>query len=206
MEVGEERLYTYLKINTNEQLFWSLNLTIRACVSRPRTYGHLSKLELRAIHLWLYLLVIHLSPRYSVTLASVLCALCSHGPFDRFIRSNINVGRMRVLLRDHELCASGGGRPGLPVPNGPYELCARKATPNLNMFSCSLPLHFWQNDRDLLSATAVTYNAACWQVIQLNTFMRVSPRLRPIKWRLFSSLKLCWQSRWLTVVTHQTNY
>ena len=67
----------------------------------------------------------------------------------------------QVLLRDHELWTSRGGRLGLPVPNGPYEFCGRKATLNLNVLSCSLPLHFWQNDKDLLSATAVTYNAAC---------------------------------------------
>ena len=27
-----------------------------------------------------------------------------------------------------DLCESGGGRPGLPVPNSPYGLCGRKAT------------------------------------------------------------------------------
>ena len=26
------------------------------------------------------------------------------------------------------MCESGGGRPGLPVPNSPYGLCGRKAT------------------------------------------------------------------------------
>ena len=31
-----------------------------------------------------------------------------------------------------ELCESGGGRAGLPVPNSPYGLCGRKATLNLN--------------------------------------------------------------------------
>ena len=31
-----------------------------------------------------------------------------------------------------ELCESSGGRPGLPVPNGPYGLCGRKATLNLD--------------------------------------------------------------------------
>ena len=29
--------------------------------------------------------------------------------------------------RGQELCESGGGRPGLPVPNSPYGLCGRKA-------------------------------------------------------------------------------
>ena len=29
-----------------------------------------------------------------------------------------------------KLCENGGGRPGLPVPNGPYGLCGRKATLN----------------------------------------------------------------------------
>ena len=30
-----------------------------------------------------------------------------------------------------ELCESGGGRSGLPVPNNPYGLCGRKATLNI---------------------------------------------------------------------------
>ena len=32
--------------------------------------------------------------------------------------------------RAHELCESRGGRPGLPVPEGPYGLCGRKTTLN----------------------------------------------------------------------------
>ena len=31
-------------------------------------------------------------------------------------------------VRAQELCESGGGRPGLPVPNSPYGLRGRKAT------------------------------------------------------------------------------
>ena len=31
------------------------------------------------------------------------------------------------------MCESGGGRPGLPVPNSPYGLCGRKATLNLSL-------------------------------------------------------------------------
>ena len=31
-----------------------------------------------------------------------------------------------------ELCESRGGRPGLPVPNGPYGLCGHEATLNMN--------------------------------------------------------------------------
>ena len=30
--------------------------------------------------------------------------------------------------RAQEMCESGGGRPGLPVPNSPYGLCGREAT------------------------------------------------------------------------------
>ena len=32
--------------------------------------------------------------------------------------------------RVHELCERGGGSPGLPVPNNPYSVCARKPTLN----------------------------------------------------------------------------
>ena len=35
-----------------------------------------------------------------------------------------------VLVRTQELCESGGGRPGVPVPNKPCDLCGRKATLN----------------------------------------------------------------------------
>ena len=37
-----------------------------------------------------------------------------------------------VSFRAQELRDSGGGRPGLPVPNNPYGLCGRKATLYLN--------------------------------------------------------------------------
>ena len=33
-----------------------------------------------------------------------------------------------VSFRTEELCEGRGGRPGLPVPNSPYDLCGRKAT------------------------------------------------------------------------------
>ena len=36
--------------------------------------------------------------------------------------------------RGQELCESGGGRPGLPVPDNPYGLCGRKATLNCTAF------------------------------------------------------------------------
>ena len=32
-----------------------------------------------------------------------------------------------LTFRAQELCESGGGRSGLPVPNSPYGLCGRKA-------------------------------------------------------------------------------
>ena len=34
--------------------------------------------------------------------------------------------------RAQELCENRGGRPELPVPNSPYDLCGRKANLNLN--------------------------------------------------------------------------
>ena len=37
-----------------------------------------------------------------------------------------------VCFRARELRESGGGRPGPPVPDGPYGLCERKATTSLN--------------------------------------------------------------------------
>ena len=40
------------------------------------------------------------------------------------------------LVRVQEVCESGGGRPELPVPTGPYGLCGRKATPNLHGEAC----------------------------------------------------------------------
>ena len=41
-----------------------------------------------------------------------------------------------VLYRVQELCKNRGGRPGVPVPNGPYGLRGRKATFSLNSVSC----------------------------------------------------------------------
>ena len=35
-----------------------------------------------------------------------------------------------LIIKDQELCESGSGHPGLPVPNGPYGQCGRKATLN----------------------------------------------------------------------------
>ena len=32
------------------------------------------------------------------------------------------------MFRAQKLCESGGGRPGLPIPNSPCGLCGRKAT------------------------------------------------------------------------------
>ena len=33
-----------------------------------------------------------------------------------------------ILTKSSELCETWGGHPGLPVPNGQYGLCGRKAT------------------------------------------------------------------------------
>ena len=41
-----------------------------------------------------------------------------------------DVHEEKKILRAQELCESRGGRPGLPVSNSPYGLCARKATLN----------------------------------------------------------------------------
>ena len=38
----------------------------------------------------------------------------------------------RKRVRAQELCESRGGRPGLPVPNSPCDLCGRKSTLDLN--------------------------------------------------------------------------
>ena len=48
-------------------------------------------------------------------------------------RSVDEIGKRKPATnQSSELCESGGGRPGLPVPNSPYGLCGRKATLNLN--------------------------------------------------------------------------
>ena len=44
------------------------------------------------------------------------------------------------------VCESRGGRPGLSVPNSPYDLCGRKATLNLKL---DLPvIHFMAEASD----------------------------------------------------------
>ena len=42
--------------------------------------------------------------------------------FSLLLLGTVTVGRAQ------ELCESVGGRPGLPIHNGPYGLCGRKAT------------------------------------------------------------------------------
>ena len=42
----------------------------------------------------------------------------------------VGIGGGGCVFRGQELCESPGGRPELPVPNGPYGLCGRKATLN----------------------------------------------------------------------------
>ena len=45
--------------------------------------------------------------------------------------SNLNtLSWTELVLRAQELCESGSGHPGLPVPNSPYGLCGRKVTLN----------------------------------------------------------------------------
>ena len=62
----------------------------------------------------LQLVIIHTGPDASTLLTfpklSVLAYVLTGGQF-----------------RVQELCESGGGRPGLPVPNSPHGLCGRKA-------------------------------------------------------------------------------
>ena len=46
---------------------------------------------------------------------------------------SVDVKQHRTIRKTaQELYESGGGRPGLPVPNKPCGLCARKATLNLS--------------------------------------------------------------------------
>ena len=42
-------------------------------------------------------------------------------------------GTPHSVLRVKELCESGGGRPGLPVPNNPYCFCGCKVTLNCSI-------------------------------------------------------------------------
>ena len=44
------------------------------------------------------------------------------------------------MLRARTNRLSGGGRPGLPVPNYPYGLCGRKATRNRTIVSIAIKL------------------------------------------------------------------
>ena len=45
----------------------------------------------------------------------------------------LSVGLNWAELRNCCVKAEVGGRPGLPIPNSPYDLCGRKATLNLNL-------------------------------------------------------------------------
>ena len=56
--------------------------------------------------------------------ATNLAILHSEGP----LSANIKSEPEPLVNRAQEVCESGGGRPGLPVPNSPYRLCGRRAT------------------------------------------------------------------------------
>ena len=60
------------------------------------------------------------------------------------------------LVRGQELCESGGGRPGLLVPNSPYGLCGRKATLNFNR-SC----HSCVNTEVGLGSHSLSHSLPC---------------------------------------------
>ena len=67
-----------------------------------------------------------------------------------------------MLIRQ-ELCESGGGRPGPPVPNSPYGLCGRKAPA--------------VEDGDDSDAEALTLSQRSGQLItHAHTHARTSPR------------------------------
>ena len=55
--------------------------------------------------------------------------LCVVRPLKRSDTPKNRKDRLQAL-RTRQLCKNQGGRPGLPVPNGPYGLLGRKATLN----------------------------------------------------------------------------
>ena len=58
-------------------------------------------------------------------------------PFGGGVKGWVGVG---VGGRAQELCEGRGGRPGLPVPNSPYDVCGCKATLNMkNSVVITLP-------------------------------------------------------------------
>ena len=61
------------------------------------------------------------SPSLIVVVLTVSLDVCN---------TELELGRQ---FRAQELCESGGGRPELPVPNSPYDLCGRKATLNCSI-------------------------------------------------------------------------
>ena len=80
-----------------------------------------------------------------------------------------------LCLRAQKLCESGGGRPGLPVPNSPYGLCGHRTTLNLNTsssgsfnFICHNPLPTQRNGSWKVNQTFVCDLMNC-----------VSPRCGP---------------------------
>ena len=50
--------------------------------------------------------------------------------FSDFCVLRVTDGVRYFSTRAQKLCENRGGRPGLPVPKGPYGLCGRKATLN----------------------------------------------------------------------------
>ena len=89
---------------------------------------------------------------------------CKHGSRDECLR-NIKIGSKEwTENRPRELCASRGGRPGLPVPNSPYCLCGRKATLNKH---CPIELRSCvQVEVDVLGSPSLTVRTVSVDVKQ----------------------------------------
>ena len=72
---------------------------------------------------------VSLSLSVSVSLCLCLC-LCFCLCLSLCVSLSVCLSLSLSLCRAQELCESGGGRPGLPVPNSSHGLCGRKSTLN----------------------------------------------------------------------------
>ena len=74
------------------------------------------------------------------------------------------------------------------------------------MFSCNLPLHFWQNDQDLLRATAVTRGQNRYRNKSQNRKLTLEKKILPL---LLQGLKpvtmLSWVLHW-AIPAHDTKH
>jgi len=119
----------------------------------------------------------------------------------------------RSGIRVQELCESGGGRPGPPVPNSPCGFCGRKATLNLKFRLCCKKsfIYEWASCNVISGHEVCRFVCRKSKVRKLVGFLSLSVVVSAsIKRRVVSVVGPAFSKRWneefLQDVRHQDAY